>query len=76
MATIGKVKIGQATRSTIVAQNFAPKPNVSLSEINNVDTSGVQDGYTIVYNSTQGKYLVQAAANLTGQMTQITGGTF
>ena len=35
-SAIGQVKVTQSVRSTIVVQNFAPKPNVSLNEINDV----------------------------------------
>ena len=73
MANIGKVTIRQPNRSTIVAQNFTPKPNVSLAEINDVSTTGVQDGYALVYNSATGKYELQ---QITATVTEITGGTF
>ena len=32
-SNIGQVKLTQQTRSTIAAQNFAPKPNVALAEL-------------------------------------------
>lgn len=73
MTTIGTVKIRQATRSTIVAQNFAPKPNVSLSEITDVTILNVQDGDGLVYNSTTGKF---EANTITATVTQVIGGTF
>ena len=73
MANIGKVTINQPNRSRIVAQNFAPKPNVSLAEINDVTTTGVQDGYALVYNSATGKYELQ---QITATVTEIVGGTF
>jgi len=48
MVTVAKVaaivaKVTQQTRSTIVAQNFAPKPNVSLTQLTDTNLSGVQD---------------------------------
>ena len=72
MAIVAKVT--QQNRSTIVAQNYAPKPNVSLSEINDVSTTGVQDGYTLVFNSDTGKYEASAAPPAT--VTEISGGRF
>jgi hypothetical protein len=54
-SNIGQVKLTQQTRSTIAAQNFSPKPNVSLGEVIDVSTSGVQDGYTLIYNSATSK---------------------
>lgn len=73
MANIGTVKVRSATRSTIVAQNFAPKPSVSLAEINDVTTVGVQDGDTLVYNSATGKYETKT---VTATVTEVIGGTF
>ena len=73
MANIGTVRIKSATRSTIVAQNFAPKPNVSLSEINDVSVTGVENGDALVYNSTTGKFEAQT---ITATVTSVIGGTF
>ena len=73
MATIGKVTISGGQRSTIVAQNFAPRPNVSLSEITDVDTTGVQDGDALIYDSATGKYVT---ATVQAFVTEISGGQF
>ena len=73
---IGRATITQANRSTIVAQNFAPKPNVSISQVSGFTTTGVQDGYTLIFNSNTGSFEAAPAADVTGQITQITGGTF
>ena len=75
-SNIGQVKLTQQTRSTIAAQNFSPKPNVSLGEVIDVSTSGVQDGYTLIYNSATSKYETKSIANVSATVTQITGGTF
>ena len=75
-SNIGQVKLTQQTRSTIAAQNFAPKPNISLGEVRDVTTTGVEDGYTLIFNSETGKFQAEPAANVTGQITQITGGFF
>jgi len=75
-SNIGQVKLTQQTRSTIAAQNFSPKPNVSLSEVIDVSTVGVQDGYTLIYNSATSKYETKSIANVSATVTQITGGTF
>lgn len=71
---IGQVKLTQQTRSTIAAQNFTPKPNVSITELSDVNTTGIQNGFTLVYNSATGKY--DAAASPPATVTQITGGSF
>jgi hypothetical protein len=68
---IGRATITQPNKSTIVAQNFAPKPNVSLSELNDVTISGVENGQTLIYNSVTGKY----EAN-TVLVTVVNGGVF
>ena len=68
---IGRVKVTQSTRSTIVAQNFASKPDVALSELNDVSTQGVQNGQALIFNSTTGKY----EAN-TVLVTVVNGGVF
>jgi hypothetical protein len=71
--TIGRVKVTQSTRSTIVAQNFAPKPEVSLAQLNDVDTQGVQNGQALIFNSSTGKY---EANTITATVVSIVGGTF
>ena len=68
---IGRVKVTQSTRSTIVAQNFVPKPDVALAELNDVSTQGVQTGQALIFNSTTGKY----EAN-TVLVTVVNGGVF
>jgi hypothetical protein len=71
--TIGRVKVTQSTRSTIVAQNFAPKPEVSLAQLNDVDTQGVQNGQALIFNSATGKY---EANTIVATVVSIVGGTF
>jgi hypothetical protein len=75
-SAIGQVKVSQSVRSTIVAQNFAPKPNVKLNEIGDVSTVGVQDGFGLIFNSATNKYEAKALSNVSATVTQITGGTF
>jgi len=45
--TIGRATVKTPLKTAIASQAFAPKPNVSLSEINDVTTTGVQNGDTI-----------------------------
>jgi len=71
MAITGIVR--QQSRSTIVAQNFAPKPNIALAEISDVSTVGVEDGDALVFNSVTNKY---EAKTVTATVTEIIGGTF
>jgi hypothetical protein len=70
-AGIGRATITQPNKSTIVAQNFTPKPNVSLTQLNDVTISGVENGQVIVYNSASGKYEANTVA-----VNAINGGNF
>ena len=72
---VGKATIRQTSRSTIASQNFAPKPNVTISEISGVSTANVQDGYALVYNSSTGLFEAEAIEAATTIAT-ITGGSF
>ena len=47
---IGRATISQPNRSAIVAQNFRPKPDVSLVELNDVSIADVKNCQVIVYN--------------------------
>ena len=71
MAITGIVR--QQTRSTIVAQNFAPKPNVALAELTDTSVAGVQDGQVIKYNSATGKF---EANTVTATVVAVNGGSF
>ena len=53
---IGRATITQTSRSTIVAQNFTPKPNVSITQLNDVVLTNAQNGQSLIYNSAIGKY--------------------
>jgi hypothetical protein len=76
MADIGKVVISQPNRTTITSPNYRPKPNVAFAEINDVDTTGLQDNYTIIYSAANSKYEVKSAANLQASVTNVVGGFF
>jgi len=76
MADIGKVVISQPNRTTITSPNYRPKPNVSFAEINDVDTTGLQDNYTIIYSAANSRYEVKSAANLEATVTTVVGGFF
>jgi hypothetical protein len=76
MANIGRVRVRALDLPKIVSQNFESKLDLSLDEINDVSTVGLQDGYTLIFNSSTGKFEAKAARDLTGEITEITGGTF
>jgi hypothetical protein len=71
MAITGIVR--QQTRSTIVAQNFAPKPNVALTQLTDTNITSVQDGQVIKYNSSTGKF---EANTVTATVVAVNGGSF
>jgi hypothetical protein len=66
-------KITQQTRSTIVAQNFKPKPNVALTELTDTNISGVQDKQVLQYDSATGKFI---ANTVSATVTSVNGGAF
>lgn len=72
-SNIGQVKLTQQTRSTIAAQNFAPKPNVSLVELTDMNITNVQDKQVIQYNAITGKY---EANTVTATTSIVDGGRF
>jgi len=72
-SNIGQVKLTQQTRSTIAAQNFVPKPNVSLTELNDINVSGVQNGQVIQFDSATGKFV---ANTVTATVVSVNGGSF
>jgi hypothetical protein len=76
MADIGRVVIAQPNRTTITSSNYRPKPNVSFAEINDVDTTGLQDNFTIIYSSANNKFETRSAANLEASVTNVVGGFF
>lgn len=73
MAIVGKVKIGQTNRTTIVSSNFKPKPNVALTELTDTNISSVQNGQVIQYNSTTGKF---EANTVVATVVAVNGGSF
>ena len=66
-------RVTQQTRSTIVAQNYKPKPNVALSELTDTSVSGVQNGQVLQYNAVTGKF---EANDVTATVTTVNGGSF
>ena len=72
-SNIGQVKLTQQTRSTIAAQNFVPKPNVSLTELNDINISGVQNGQVLQFDSATGKFV---ANTVTATVVSVQGGSF
>jgi len=70
---LGTVTIRQPNRTTISASDFRPKPNISLSEINDVSTAGVEDGFSLVYDSANNRFEMKFASPI---LENLDGGTF
>ena len=73
MAIIGRVKVGQTNRTTVVASNFNPKPNVALTELSDTNITGVSNGQVIQFNSATGKF---EANTVTATIVSVNGGSF
>jgi len=71
--TLGTITVQQPNRTTLAASDFAPKPNITLAEINDVSTAGVEDGESLVYSSANNRYEFKIAS---AAVTSIDGGTF
>ena len=71
MAITGFVK--QQVSSTIVAQSFAPKPNVALTELTDINITSVQDKQVLQFNSATGKF---EANTVTATVVSVNGGSF
>ncbi len=56
MSKVGIVKIRQATRPSIVSQNYSAK--IDISDISGVNLSGVKEGDILIYNSSTGNFEV------------------
>jgi hypothetical protein len=76
MATIGKVIVRSTDKPALVSNIFKPRVDVSIGELSDVDTSNLQNGHALVFNSSENKFISKRAEDLTGQITQLFGGTF
>ena len=65
--------VRQQTRSVIAAQNFAPKPNIAISDVVGVNVAGVQNGQVLQFDSTTGKF---EANTVTATVISVNGGAF
>lgn len=72
-STLGTITVQQPNRTTIAASDFKPKPNISLAEINDVSTLGVEDGESLVYVSANNRYEFKIAS---AAVSNIDGGLF
>ena len=73
MPDLGRITVFQPNRTTITSPNYKPKPNVTLAEINDVSTEGVQDGFSLVYSSANNRYETKVAVTV---LAALDGGLF
>ena len=71
--TLGTITVQQPNRTTIAASDFAPKPNITLAEINDVSTEGVEDGNSLVFSSANNRYEFKIATTV---LAVLDGGLF
>lgn len=65
------------TKTIVSSVTVAPQTTVSLGSLTNVDASNPDDGETLIYDSTTGKYVVKALEGLdSNNITNINGGSF
>jgi hypothetical protein len=68
MALIGKVAVNQPSRTKLTASGVVV-PNIALVDLNDVNATGLQDNYTLVYDSDTAKWEVRPANNFTAVST-------
>jgi len=64
------------TKTVVSSVTIAPQTSVSLGSLTNVDASDPDEGETLVYDSTQAKYVVKQITVDSNNITSINGGTF
>jgi hypothetical protein len=74
--TIGRVVVRPSNRTTIAAPNFKPRANVSIFEVNNVETVVREDGDTLIYNAVSGNYESKPLTEVAIDIRNINGGRF
>jgi hypothetical protein len=63
-------------KTVVSAVTIAPQTSVSLGSLTNVDASSPDDGETLVYEASSGKYVVKEIQVNSNNITNINGGTF
>ena len=71
------IAVNQGTKnqaSIVVKKNTGDA--ISLNSLKNVDTTDLQDGYTLVYDTTTNKWISQQVTVGLGDVGNIDGGTY
>lgn len=59
-----------------VSTNSKTQTSATLSGLDGVDTTGVENGYTLVYDATSGNWEAAPASDVAANIQAIDGGTF
>jgi len=74
------IKVSVGTGSTRVITTSTSQSQVATAQkidnLQGVDVSNVQNGYTLVYDSTSGNWEASPAGDVAAAITSIDGGTF
>jgi hypothetical protein len=73
---IGSVSVKKTVSTTVSDPNFKPEVSVSTSTISDLETAGVENGYTFIYNSTTQKYQASPINLADITVDRIQGGKF
>ena len=66
----------RSSKSVVSSVTIGPQADISLGNLTNVDASNPDDGETLVYDESLGKYVVKAITVDSNNITSINGGTF
>lgn len=59
-----------------ITTNSKTQTSATLSGLEGVDTTGVENGYTLVYDATSGNWEAAPASDVAANILNIDGGTF
>jgi len=79
-ATANPISVSVSTGSTRVVTSTTSGSAIAtattIENLSGVDTSAKQNGYTLVYDGTTGKWEAAPASSVAASITSIDGGTF
>jgi hypothetical protein len=73
---IGSISVKKTVATTVSDPNFKPEVTVTTSSISDMETTGVENGYTFIYNSTTQKYQASPINLADANIDRIQGGFF
>jgi hypothetical protein len=76
MNPIGKVTIKTTGRSTISSPDFKVTPSISIPQLTDVSTIGIENAYTLVYKSATETWEAGPVIATQTEIANITGGGF